>query len=176
MFRRFIRSHTKRFKICLCTLLAGLAFDAVCNSLLSSNLSTHGECWFVNVSRMPNCWFVKNVENIQLLTCRECRIFNMLKCQYVENVDMSICWECRNVYISRMLNRQHVENIELSMCRESRMSRISKKNVRKLESWKKVACYHLENEFSTFCTHDASSNEFSTRRRQFTLDIANPDY
>ncbi len=52
------------------------------------------------------------------------------------------------------------------------------KNFQKpLKTWKvknKVTCYLLKNEFSTFCTLDALSNEFSTNQRQFTLDIADP--
>ncbi len=51
--------------------------------------------------------------------------------------NLSTCWECWIVD----------------------MSRISKKTVK---NEKKVACYHLENELSTFSALDVSSNEFST--------------
>ncbi len=45
----------------------------------------------------------------------------------------------------------------------SRMLRISKKLSKTRKVKKKVACYHLENEFFTFSTLDVSSNEFSKR-------------
>ncbi len=66
-----------------------------------------------------------------------------------------------------------------------RMSRISKKPLKTWEVKKQVACYHLENEFSTFSTFDMSSNEFlthqldlvnSTHRCRFILDITNLDH
>ncbi len=65
---------------------------------------------------------------------------------------LSMCWECRIVDASRM-------------------SRISKKNFENLKSQKKVACYHLENEFSTFSTLDMLNNEFSTHQLYMSTSI-----
>ncbi len=61
-----------------------------------------------------------------------------------------------------MLNCRLVENVKNFL-----------KTLENSKSKKKVACYHLENEFSTFSTLNVLSNEFSTYGRQFT-DTANP--